>query len=290
MADHVFRLLGPPPPGQRYATDAFGAIYQDEEGNVLTIPGDSAGHSVAVTGSTLFMQHEVGAGAIEPGWPCALLPASPPSVADRLTGPVASELLAQILMLTPRGPAWGTDEAGDGSGASAVWRRFWTALSGWAADLYTSAFAVAVQAFPSAATSFLPAWEREYGLPDPCVSGASGTAGRTAALRARFGAVGGSSPAYFGCLARSIGYDISIEEPTQFICDISECDGPHEVAELNVHDTWIVRFSGQAMTYFRPDDGVCDETPLEGFLIPADLECAFRRVAPAHTTLVFAYS
>lgn len=228
--------------------------------------------------------------AIQPGWPCALLPAAPPSVADRLSEPTGADLTPQILALAPRGPAWGTDEAGDGQGALPVMRGFWSAIAAWAADIYAAAFTTALQSLPSAITWSLPDWEEEYGLPDPCLSPASGTAGRIASVRARFGAVGGSSPAYFICLAASIGYDITIEEPSQFLCDVSQCDGADEVSDLNVHDTWIVRFASDALTYFRPDEGVCDEAPLEGFLVPADLECVLRRVSPAHTTLKFAYS
>ena len=54
------------------------------------------------------------------GWPCALLGAAPPSVLDREGAPAADDLLPQILTLTPRGAAWGTDEAGDGADASPV--------------------------------------------------------------------------------------------------------------------------------------------------------------------------
>jgi len=224
------------------------------------------------------------------GWPCALLAQSPPSVEDALSAPTADALTSQVIAAAPRGAAWGTDEYGDGQGASTVQRKFWSALAGYAADIYGSASRLAVQSFPSAISTTLTDWENEYALPDPCLSPASGTLGRINSIRSKYSSVGGSSLSYYYCLAISLGYDITITEPSQFICDLCVCDGDDEVSDLNIHDTWVVSFVGDTLTFFRPDEGVCDETPLEGFLIPTDLECIFRRSAPAHTTLIFAYA
>lgn len=227
---------------------------------------------------------------IPDGWPCALLPAFPPSVADRESEPTADDLLPQVIAEVPRGVIWGTDEASDGTGAAPVMRRVWTALSGWLADQYRAAFQAATQTFPSAITYSLDDWEAEYGLPDPCTSPDSGVAGRIAAVRARYGAQGGASPAYFVCLAASIGYDITVMEPGDFICDLSECGGDDTVTVTNGHHEWIVHLIGLGDTWFYADEGMCDETPLEGFAVATDLECVLRRVAPAHTTLIFDYS
>jgi len=228
--------------------------------------------------------------AVQPGWPCALLPASPPSVGDRLSAPAQEDLLPQVIATAPRGVIWGTDEASDGTGASPVMRKVWTAMAGWMADLYKAAFDTAVQCFPSGITFSLEDWEAEYGLPDPCTSPDSGVQGRINAVRARFGAQGGSSPAYFVCLAASIGYEVSITEPSDFICDVSECDGDDTVVNVNGHHEWVVRLNGLGDTWFYCDEGECDDTPLEGFAVAADLECVFRRLAPLHTTVVFDYT
>src|SRR5947199_1038242 len=147
------------------------------------------------------------------GWPCALLSSDPPSVVDRQAIPSAAELLPQILPLTPRGPAWGEGEAGDGTGASPVQRQFWTAIAEWCAASNATDFDLALQALPSAVTWSLEDWEAEYGLPDPCSTGTLGQAQRVSALRGKYGALGGQSPAYFICLALSLGYDVTIEEP-----------------------------------------------------------------------------
>lgn len=257
---------------------------------------------------------------IPSGWPCAALPAFPPSVVDLEAQPTADSLLPQILPLTPRGPAWGTDEVGDGKDASPVQRTFWRALAGWAAGHLGLDWTAATQTFPSAITYTLPDWERELGLPDGCSTAPQGTQARTAAVRSKFASVGGQPPAYFICLAASLGYAITIEEPTQFFCDTSQCAEPiltdtffrcdegrcddtplegwaaglpgteaDEVSAENMWKYWIVHVASLGDTYFRCDEGQCDLDPLEGFLTAQDLECLLRRDCPEHTALLFQY-
>lgn len=258
---------------------------------------------------------EFGLYAPRPGWPCFGLAAEPPSVMDRQAAPNADDIVSQIAgVLTPRGPAWGTDEVGDGTGASPVQRLVWKALAAWVADLNCRDFELATQVFPSAITFSLPDWERELGLPDDCFSSGSGTPTRIAAVRARFSAIGGQSPAYFVCLARAIGYEITIEEPTQFMIDVSEVseEDPsdddleilEEVSDETVWKYWVVRVGSVSETWFHVDDselsadsivngvlqpeGTGDR--LEGFSAAEDLECLMNRYAPQHTRLVFNYS
>lgn len=199
---------------------------------------------------------------------CPSLGQVPPSVADRMSSPSADDLLPQILALTPRGAAWGTDEAGDGSGASPVQRGFWRGIAAFAADVCTRDFALLAQVFPSAVTTTLPAWEEELGLPDPCLR-LGDTASRVGAVRARFAGLGPVSPADFVCLAASVGYSIEIEEPLQFRVDRSACIDP------GLAETWFVpdgsRLDGTNLIElgFVCDDGACDDTPVESCLIAA---------------------
>lgn len=258
---------------------------------------------------------------IPSGWPCASLPAAPPSVFDLEAQPSADDLLPQILALTPRGAAWGTDEAGDGRGASPVQRSFWRAIAAWAADHLGLDWLAATQTFPSAITYTLADWERELGLPDGCSTAPQGIEARVATVRAKFQAQGGQSPAYFVCLAASLGYTVTVEEPTQFFCDDSECvgedivelwfscddgacddtpleafalattvDDGNEVSDESVWKYWIVHVGTLGESWFAPDDGTCDSDPLEAFTTASDLECEFRRICPPHTQLVFDYS
>ena len=158
-------------------------------------------------------------------------------------------MLPAVLALAPRGAAWGTDEAGDGKGASPVMLRFWRAIATWVADVNARDFAVATQAFPSAITTSLTDWETDYGLPDACRTSANTVAARISAVQARFGALGGQSREYFICLAASLGYDITIEEPTQFFIDTSE------IIDGDVREDW-----------FLVDDSQCDD-PVETFTL-----------------------
>ena len=207
---------------------------------------DSTRITIDATGITVDQR---GTPAIRDGWPCSLLAAVPPSVADKQSAPTADDLLPAVLTLTPRGSAWGTDEAGDGRGASPVMLRVWRAIAKWAADLNARDFEVATQAFPSGATIALGDWETELGLPDACTPGQRSTAERLAAVRTKYGAIGGSSPDYLICVAAALGYDITIEEPTQFLCDVSECaDG------------------GVSEGYFTCDDGRIDD-PIENYTL-----------------------
>ena len=257
---------------------------------------------------------------IPSGWQCALLPTVPPSVLDMEAQPTADGLLPQILPLCPRGPAWGTDEVGDGLGASPVQRSVWRAIAAWAADHLGRDWTAATQAFPSATTYTLPDWERELGLPDGCSTAPTGIEARVAAVRSKFASVGGQSPAYFICLAASLGYAITIEEPGQFHCDDSQCVEPNIVEAFFTCDGgqcdldpieafvpgpvvaaadgvsaesmwkyWIVHVADLGRTYFRCDEGQCDLDPIEGFLTAQDLECLLRKDCPPHTVLVFQY-
>lgn len=228
---------------------------------------------------------------IPSGWPCAALPALPPSVADIEAQPTADGLLPQILALTPRGAAWGTDEAGDGKGASPVQRSVWRAIAAWAAGHLGLDFTAATQAFPTAITYTLPDWEREYGLPDPCFSGVGGVPARLAAVRARFAAFGGQSPAYFICLAASIGYDITITEFRPFQFGRSSFGGVRgQIMKANARHSWRVKITGRQLTRFQFGKSSFGH---DSFLViqrAQDLECIFQRLKPAQTTLIFDYS
>lgn len=221
--------------------------------------------------------------------PCELLPETPPSVADILADPSDLTMRGAVVSLAPRGAAWGTDESGDGKGASPFQLAYWEAVGAAFGNLFRLAFISASQSHPSGITVALEEWEAELGLPDPCFAGNSSTEARIKAVRMKYAALGGSSPAYFICLARAAGYEISIEEPDGFECDASECDGPDYVTTIDLRTFWIVTPVGVQETWFRPDEGECDSDPLEGFEPMTDLECLLKSVAPMHTRLIFNY-
>jgi uncharacterized protein YmfQ (DUF2313 family) len=219
-----------------------------------------------------------------PGWPCAPAASNAPSVADLLSAPTGDDLLPQVLALTPRGPAWGTDEAGDGSGASPMMRKVWLAISKWASANHVTDFMLALQALPSEITYSLGDWEAELGLPDPCGGTHPGDAARKAAVRARFASIGGQSPGYYKCLAASLGYAVcKIEEFRSARIGNRIGDRLNGVAW---DFTWRIHSTPVVVSYSRIGSRIGDRLATWG---NAELECAIRRAAPAHTTVLFAY-
>lgn len=221
----------------------------------------------------------------QPGWPCVPASTTAPAIDDKLSAPTGDELLPQILALTPRGPAWGTDEAGDGKGASPLMRLVWSAIAKWSAASYAVDFILACQAIPSLISYSLVDWEAELGLPDPCVGPAPDDAARRAAVRAKYAASGGSSPNYFICLAQALGFLVcAVEEfrPTR----IGDTCGTHMQGPAWAHH-WRVHASLVTVNYARVGLArIGDQLATWGNKI---LECAIRAVKPAHTTVSFAY-
>jgi hypothetical protein len=92
-------------------------------------------------------------------------------------------------------------------------------------------------------------------------------------VRAKFAAQGGQSPAYFTCVAAAAGYAVTIEEPDQFLCDVSEVigDAPaelwFEVSDVD-GEGGALDTVGLIETAFACDEAACDDAPLEGFILP----------------------
>ena len=223
--------------------------------------------------------------------PCDVLPTSPPALGDELSQPTAEILLPQVLACAPRGPAWGTDEAGDGKGASPEQLKVWRGISAGFAGLYGWAWEVALQAFPTSVSIAIDDWERELALPDPCGNPPDGIDARRFAVRARLTAVGGASPGYFICLARAAGYEISIAEPTAFECSFSECNSAEETTSIDPETIWIVQPESYRQFEFEAGAGGGElgdgGSRLVAYTDITGLECLLRRAQPVHTTLVF---
>jgi uncharacterized protein YmfQ (DUF2313 family) len=145
------------------------------------------------------------------------------------------------------------------------------------------------EADPGTTTEMITDWEREVGLPDPCIGALADTLeARRAAVVQRLTARGGASIAYFTAIAAALGYEgLEIDEFRPFIAGISRCgtalNGGHSVRFI-----WRVRVPGSRLHWFRcgtsapPDKLLAIDRAL-------DLECIFQRLKPAHTYLVFAY-
>lgn len=221
---------------------------------------------------------------LQPSWPAALLPVDPPAVDDAQSAPITDEILRQILPLTPRGPAWGTDEAGNPGGVSPVMRQLWRAIAGWTATLNIRDFEAASQAVPSLVTIALADWEAELGMPGPGETRAVTTAGRLAAIRMLLQGLTGTAPADYIGLCAKVGASVSIEEPDQFQVDATELgpafDDPAP-AQSDL-DAMAPLSDTHAGVYWLVT--VLNAGP---FGTAAALQSVLGRVAPLHTRLVF---
>ncbi|KGT95293.1 hypothetical protein NG99_04545 [Erwinia typographi] len=141
------------------------------------------------------------------------------------------------------------------------------------AALYAAAEAVVTELLtaidPLTATDTLPDWERVYAL----TPGSDDTLQqRRDRVQVALAETGGLSREYFIRLAKTLGYDITIEEP----------DDPKW--------RWLVNVSGapERIYYFRVDESAVGDR-LEEAGDPG-LETLFQRLKPAHTECVFTYT
>lgn len=206
-------------------------------------------------------------------WPGALLPEEPPSIEDLQTAPTVDLVLPQVLALTPRGSAWGSDEVGNPEGVSPVMAQYWSAFAAWTVDLNIRESEVGAQAFASAVTIGLEDWQSELGFPED---------GGAAALRARGRGISSVSPADFILLAAAGGAVVTIEEPDQMQVGLTflgpSWDEPSAEADLAamapvadevVAKYWVVRIES-----------------LGDFDSAEQIEATLRFFAPQHAILV----
>jgi uncharacterized protein YmfQ (DUF2313 family) len=220
-----------------------------------------------------------------PGWPCNVTLGGAPGIDDKLSAPSADDLLPQVLALTPRGAAWGTDEAGDGQGAGYFQRLFWKAIAAWQADSYARDFDVLRQAFPSMVSWSLEDREAEYALPDPCLTESQTDEQRLDALRAKFAFVGAASADFFICLAASIGFTVTVEE-----YDANRA-GRMRAGYRCYGNRWgdVWKIHAPSLTIFYARAGLMRAGDRLATWANDPLECVMRAAAPVHTQVIFAY-
>jgi len=184
----------------------------------------------------------------------------------------------QLLRLLPQGPAWPQDE-GD------LAARLLNAL----ALTYLSAHKAAEQlhdeADPRAASALLDDWERNYGLPDPCLAPAVSVADRRSRLVQKVVWNGGQSRAFFIGLLASVGYPgATITEFRSFRAN-SKCN-----AALNQggwRNAWRVNIPIGADVRRMKVNSRCNE-PLASWGDPG-LQCLLAKHKPAQTILYISY-
>jgi uncharacterized protein YmfQ (DUF2313 family) len=216
---------------------------------------------------------EIGVGAIGAGNVTAA-----PAQSSAIPQYTAANYLSAFLNALPRGRAWPKSL---GSVCAQV-------LAGLAPSYVRNngdAIALIKDAFPATTVNLLPEWELSLGLPDPCDTDTQTLAVRQANVVARFAYNGGQSIRYFVGLAAALGYKITISEFSHWVFGMPfgmpmTGDGWTNVWQVN-----SPTFSVKYFTFGASNFG-------EAFATwgTNSLQCTLRRLAPAHTTVLFSYS
>jgi len=137
--------------------------------------------------------------------------ATPPALSD-------ADFQAALLRLMPRGRVWRNDPGSNLSALAGALAPSWTRNTAAAAQ-------VLIDASPATTQNLLVEWENSLGLPDPCTAPNPSIEQRQAAVRAKFGARGALTTAYFITLAAALGFTITITEFSPYTVDMP-CDEP----------------------------------------------------------------
>lgn len=201
---------------------------------------------------------------------------------DVLADPTVEELLPAAMGFWPPGAAWGTPDnvAPDlGSRFAGMMR----ALLAPFVTLYRRAFLLARESSPALLDQTLAEWERDFGLPEPCVTGEQSRTERLMHLAAKVNSAPVVTPGDFIRLAAMYGFTVTIEEPAVFECGFSEVGGEHTVGDFRQEVYWIVHVDDGAVFYFTCGDSELAADPLFSLGEAEQLLCIFKRIAPAWT-------
>lgn len=200
-----------------------------------------------------------------------------------------------MLDLLPTGAAWPRD-------AESVLAKYFQGLAGlWGEHVDPRAAVLLTrESDPRQTIELLPDWERNFGLPDPCVAEPLGVVERQAALVSKMTMVGGQSRNFFRGVALSIGYEsIQIIERAPFMFGVSEFGDTRdpetgwprwELGPPEIRFNWIVRAGTTRYTWWQFGKAEFGIDPHLRIALFTDLECLFRRYKPAHTLVFFDYT
>jgi uncharacterized protein YmfQ (DUF2313 family) len=205
----------------------------------------------------------------------------------------AAEYALALRDLLPDGAAWPRDPtsylmkwcAGNG--------KIWGDIDASAAQLLNQ------ESDPRKAVAMLPDWNRNWGLPDPCLATPPQTiADQQAALVNKMTLVGGQSIAFFQSVAVSFGYNVTVTEHSPFTCGISQCGDTRnqagnyrwEIGPATIRFYWTVNVGQTPLSWFRCGEGQCGRDPMLTIGESSGLECRISAWAPAHTQVLFNYS
>lgn len=138
---------------------------------------------------------------------------------------------------------------------------------------------------PFRATEWLEDWERVYGLPDPCARAERTLQERIAALAIAVQERGGLSRGWYVRLGAMLGYTVTVREYQPFRAGRSRAGDALTNGDWQF--AWAVASPAQTVHRFRAGRSAAGE-PLAHWGDEI-LECVMRRLAPAHTKVLFVY-
>ncbi|AEI76559.1 phage protein [Cupriavidus necator N-1] len=208
----------------------------------------------------------------------------------------------QLLRLLPQGPAWPQDE-----GDLAV--RVLNALALTYLSVHKAAEQLHEESDPRATSALLDDWERNYGLPDLCLTPPVSVADRRARLVRKVVWGGGQSRAFFLGFLSSLGYPIEPGDPSGAAMDLDfvnqsyRTDGYVTITEFRPFRAnskcnaalnqggwryaWRVNVPSTATVRAMTAAARCNE-PLGSWGDPG-LYCLLAQHKPAHTVLYISY-
>lgn len=195
-------------------------------------------------------------------------------------GLTSADYLQQLQAMLPPGPAW----TSDGTSYTA---RLFDGLAQELARVDGRALQLVEEADPRTVAELFADWERVAGLPDACAvafGGEQAVSQRRSALIGRLTTLGGQSAAYFIGLAAALGYAITITE----FCEHSvDDDVDHPLYGPAWNFAFQVNAALSTVTELTVDSTVDDPLAAWGNSL---LECVIKRLAPAHSTVLFSYT
>ncbi len=190
----------------------------------------------------------------------------------------ATDIQQAMLRLLPRGRVWRRDP---GSNLSAMF----LALAPTYVRNMAAAAQVLIDASPATTQNLLAEWEASLALPDGCTAANPSVEQRQAAVRAKWGARGSLTIAYFVALAANLGFAVTITEFAPFAVD-QPCD--QALCEPEWSYVWEVN-APEVVTFYFAVDGSGVDDPLELY-DAGELVCRIRADAPAETIVYFTFS
>lgn len=191
----------------------------------------------------------------------------------------ADAYAAQLAQLLPQGAAWPREQ-------DTVLANLVSALAQDPARLDAAMHALLTELDPSQALLMLEEWERVCGLPDECSQPGETIAERREAIVAKLSAQGGQTPEYFAELATLLaGAPCTVREYRPFRA------GRSAVGDALSNGDWVHTFTIHApetpIRHFRTGQSATGEALRKWG--NERLECTLKRLAPAHTIVIFSY-